>query len=131
VQKIILHRVLEKVNMLLIYMGQISTNQDFITDLVLLVNVRYASVNLNIFELENNYSEKELLVYPQSDNTVGLKRAQISAETIRILKKAFKILFHSGLSKSSALEKISNEFEICPELEHLIFFAKTSERGLC
>ncbi len=64
-------------------------------------------------------------------NTVGLKRAQISAETVRALKKAFKILFHSGLSKPHALEKIAAEVEPCPEVEHLIFFIKTSERGVC
>jgi len=63
-------------------------------------------------------------------NAVGLKRAEFSQETIRILNKAFKILFRSGLSKPHALEKIAAEVTNCPELEHLIFFAKTSERGL-
>jgi UDP-N-acetylglucosamine acyltransferase len=64
-------------------------------------------------------------------NTVGLKRVQIPLETVRILKKAFKILFHSGLSKPHALERIAAEVEPCPELDHLIFFIKTSERGVC
>ncbi len=64
-------------------------------------------------------------------NYIGLKRANIPLETINRLKKAFKILFHSGLSKSHAFESIEKEVEPCPELEHLIFFAKTSKRGLC
>ncbi|HQP10263.1 MAG TPA: acyl-ACP--UDP-N-acetylglucosamine O-acyltransferase [Candidatus Omnitrophota bacterium] len=64
-------------------------------------------------------------------NVVGLRRAQIPEETINRLKKAFKILFHSGLSKTTALERIAKEIDSCPEIEHLIFFAKTSERGLC
>lgn len=64
-------------------------------------------------------------------NSVGLRRAQFVNDSAKILKKAFKIFFHSGLSKSNALEKISKEVESCPELEHLIFFIKTSERGLC
>lgn len=64
-------------------------------------------------------------------NAVGLRRAEILPETIQGLKKAFKLLFHSGLSKTTALEKIANEIEPCPEIEHLVFFAKTSERGLC
>ena len=63
-------------------------------------------------------------------NLVGLKRAKVPTETIRWIKKAFKILFHSGLSKKNALEKIAIEIEPLPEIEHLIFFAKTSERGL-
>lgn len=64
-------------------------------------------------------------------NMVGLKRAHISAETCETLKKAFKILFFSQLSKTTALERISNELAPCPEIEHLIFFAKTSRRGMC
>lgn len=64
-------------------------------------------------------------------NVIGLKRSQISQKSIRNLKKAFKLLFHSGLSKTSALESIAQEIEPCPEIEHLVFFAKTSERGLC
>ena len=64
-------------------------------------------------------------------NTVGLKRVQVSPEAALRLKRAFKILFHSGLSKSHALERVVNEIETCPELEHLIFFIKTSKRGIC
>lgn len=64
-------------------------------------------------------------------NVIGLRRAQISEDTIRRLKKAFKLLFHSGLSKTTALERIASEIDPCPEIEHLTFFAKTSERGLC
>lgn len=64
-------------------------------------------------------------------NIVGLKRANISTESTRLLNKAFQILFRSGLSKPHAIEKIVGELGTSPELEHLIFFAKTSERGLC
>ena len=64
-------------------------------------------------------------------NVVGLRRAEIPPESIRQLKRAFKLLFHSGLSKITALQKIGTEIEPCPEVEHLIFFVKTSERGLC
>ncbi|MBI5415428.1 MAG: acyl-ACP--UDP-N-acetylglucosamine O-acyltransferase [Candidatus Omnitrophica bacterium] len=64
-------------------------------------------------------------------NTVGLKRAEISPATIQKLRKAFKILFRMGLTRSHALAKIANEIEPCPELEHLVFFTKTSKRGLC
>lgn len=64
-------------------------------------------------------------------NLVGLKRSQVKMESIRVLKKAIKILFHSGLSKTSALEKLENELTPCDELEHLIFFTKTTKRGLC
>lgn len=64
-------------------------------------------------------------------NAIGLRRANISNESIRQLKKAFKLLFRSGLSKTTALERIAKEVESSPEVEHLTFFAKTTERGLC
>lgn len=64
-------------------------------------------------------------------NVVGLKRAQIPSDKVHILKKAFKFLFHSGLTKTHALEKVEKELPPCSELEHLIFFMKTSKRGVC
>jgi len=64
-------------------------------------------------------------------NAVGLKRANVVPKSVRLLKKAFKILFRDGLTKTNALEKVLNEVESCPEMEHLLFFAKTSKRGLC
>lgn len=63
-------------------------------------------------------------------NLVGLRRAQFDPEVIRGLRKAFKILFRQGLSKKHALERLAEELPMSPELEHLIFFVKTSERGL-
>ena len=64
-------------------------------------------------------------------NTVGLERAKIPIEAVRSLKLAFKILFHSGLTKTHAIEQILKDVPPCAELDHLIFFAKTTKRGLC
>jgi len=64
-------------------------------------------------------------------NLVGLKRAKVSTDVIRTLKQAFKLLFHSGLTKTHAIERIEKELAPCPELDHLVFFAKTTKRGLC
>ncbi len=64
-------------------------------------------------------------------NTIGLKRMQVASQTMWVLKEAFKLLFRSGLSKSHALARIEETLPMTPELEHLIFFAKTSKRGLC
>lgn len=66
-----------------------------------------------------------------SINAIGLRRAKIPSETIKILHKAFKILFHSGLSKKNALEKAQKEIKSCPEVDHLISFVSTSKRGTC
>ena len=63
--------------------------------------------------------------------TVGLERAQIPSESVHALAKAYKILFHSGLAKSHALEKIAQEIAGCAEVEYLVAFAQASHRGLC
>lgn len=64
-------------------------------------------------------------------NIVGLRRAKIPVATIESLKKAFKILFNSGLTKTNGIAAILAEVSPCPEIDHLIFFAKTTKRGLC
>ncbi len=64
-------------------------------------------------------------------NLVGLRRANVSPDVIKVLKKVFKCLFRSGLTKTHAIEQIEKDFPPSPELEHLIFFAKTTKRGLC
>ncbi|MCD4780777.1 MAG: acyl-ACP--UDP-N-acetylglucosamine O-acyltransferase [Candidatus Omnitrophica bacterium] len=67
----------------------------------------------------------------RSINAIGLKRAQFTSSKMLVLKKAFKILFRSGLTRAHALKQIIEEIESSSEIEHLIFFAKTSKRGLC
>jgi len=62
-------------------------------------------------------------------NLIGLKRAGFTAEKISILKKAFKIIFRSGMNKEEALNE-ALKLEKIPELEKLIDFVKNSERGI-
>jgi len=64
-------------------------------------------------------------------NVIGLKRAKIPTKTIGVLRRAFKILFHSGLSKTHAIEKVKAEITQLPEIVHLISFIKASKRGVC
>ena len=64
-------------------------------------------------------------------NLVGLRRAKVPVESVKVLQKAFKILFRSGLSRAHALEQVKKESLLCPELEHLISFVTTSKRGIC
>jgi len=63
-------------------------------------------------------------------NTMGLKRAGISQESRTHLKKAFRLLFNSGLSISHALERMKSDVPNCPEVAHLKEFVSTSERGI-
>jgi UDP-N-acetylglucosamine acyltransferase len=63
-------------------------------------------------------------------NTVGLERHQISADIQRNLKKAFKILFRSGLTVKNAIEKAKQEIPPSQEIEYLLHFVSKSERGI-
>jgi len=63
-------------------------------------------------------------------NTVGLKRHHFSDEAIRNLKKAYQIIFRSGLLLKKALEKVESEIPGSPEVMNLITFIRRSERGI-
>jgi UDP-N-acetylglucosamine acyltransferase len=64
-------------------------------------------------------------------NSEGLRRAALAGEAKRELHHAFRILFHSGLSFSHAIEQLNGEAEHCPEVAHLISFIRQSKRGVC
>lgn len=63
-------------------------------------------------------------------NSVKLQRMNVSAETQALLKKAFRILYRDGLSTRQALDRIKAELAMSPELEHLVTFIETSQRGI-
>lgn len=64
-------------------------------------------------------------------NKIGLERVGIPKKTQQDLERAFRILFHSGCSTKSALEKIEKELPKSQELSHLTQFIRTSKRGFC
>lgn len=64
-------------------------------------------------------------------NLVGLKRRKFQDGTIQALKKAYKIIFRSSLLLSMAIEKIRQDFDTLPEVDHFIDFIEKSERGVC
>lgn len=64
-------------------------------------------------------------------NSEGLKRAGVSADAKDRLHKAFRLLFHSGLSMSHAVQKVEAEVPASPEVEHVLEFVKQSKRGVC
>jgi len=63
-------------------------------------------------------------------NLIGLKRRGFSAETIGILRQAFRLLFFSKLNTTQALEAIEKEVKLTPEVSKLIDFVRKSERGI-
>ncbi|MBN2517156.1 MAG: acyl-ACP--UDP-N-acetylglucosamine O-acyltransferase [Deltaproteobacteria bacterium] len=68
---------------------------------------------------------------PYGLNLIGLKRRGFPEETIKALKKAYKITFRSSLLLSVAIERIKEEVEDLPEVRHFTNFIKNAKRGIC
>jgi UDP-N-acetylglucosamine acyltransferase len=64
-------------------------------------------------------------------NAVGLKRHRFSEETLKVLKKAYRIIFRSGLTLEKAMQKVGeDEISQTPEVQHLLQFIQRSKRGI-
>ena len=63
-------------------------------------------------------------------NVVGLRRAGVDAEERLSIKRAYKILYQSGLNMSQALQAIEKELH-SPAILHLVQFIRTAKRGIC
>ena len=64
-------------------------------------------------------------------NLIGITRAGMPKDAQARLRKAFKILFHSGLALKNSIKKVRREIELVEEVEYLLDFLKSSERGIC
>jgi UDP-N-acetylglucosamine acyltransferase len=63
-------------------------------------------------------------------NVVGLRRAGFSAEEIKQLKIAYRLLYRTGLKTEQALERILAEAP-SEHTRHLVEFVRRSRRGIC
>jgi UDP-N-acetylglucosamine acyltransferase len=64
-------------------------------------------------------------------NTIGLKRANFSEETLKALKKAYRIFFRSGLTLEKAMKQVGeDEIAQMPEVQHFLQFIQGSKRGI-
>jgi UDP-N-acetylglucosamine acyltransferase len=63
-------------------------------------------------------------------NTIGLQRSGMDEETIRELKRAYRLLFRSDLNVTQAIERAQTELEPLAEVKELIRFVEASERGV-
>jgi UDP-N-acetylglucosamine acyltransferase len=64
-------------------------------------------------------------------NQVGLKRRGFTAELVSTLKKAYRLIFRSGLRLVDAVAKARRELPSSPQLEYFLAFLEKSERGIC
>ena len=64
-------------------------------------------------------------------NVVGLTRRGFKREVVQALKEAFRFIYHSGLNRSQALERVENDVEQFDEVKDLVAFYRNSTRGFC
>ena len=63
-------------------------------------------------------------------NTVGLKRRGLSDQTIHAIKRAYRVMFQSGLRVAEAAARVRAEISGVPEVERFVSFIEGSERGV-
>lgn len=63
-------------------------------------------------------------------NSVGLRRAQFTAERVRAIKQAVQVLYFSGLLRADALREIERLAAASPDVKRLADFVKSSKRGI-
>jgi UDP-N-acetylglucosamine acyltransferase len=63
-------------------------------------------------------------------NAVGLERRGFSKERIKKLHHAYKLLLASKLNTSQALDKLKSESDLGEDVELLIHFIESSDRGV-
>jgi UDP-N-acetylglucosamine acyltransferase len=63
-------------------------------------------------------------------NTIGLRRHGYKRQTIRNLKRAYRILFRCKLPLKEALDKLREKFRD-PAVARLEEFIRSTQRGIC
>ena len=63
-------------------------------------------------------------------NSLGLQRKGFAPEVVEGLKKAHRLLFHSGLLREEALAQTEQELGQIPEVAYLLTFIREAKRGV-
>lgn len=64
-------------------------------------------------------------------NSIGLERRGFSKERIEAIEQAFRLLLRSKLNTTQAIEKIKELLGQQPDVEQIIRFVESAERGIC
>jgi UDP-N-acetylglucosamine acyltransferase len=63
-------------------------------------------------------------------NSVGLARRGFTEVQRELIGKAYRILFRAGLNTTQALARLKDELEMTAEINHIVEFIESSERGI-
>jgi UDP-N-acetylglucosamine acyltransferase len=65
-----------------------------------------------------------------SINEIGLRRHGFSDERVGLIKRAYRLLYRSGLAPKAALERIKAELEPGEDIARLTAFLESADRGI-
>ena len=87
----------------------------------------YSVVTQDVLPFSTTVTTRDIKVF--GANRTGLERRGYKPEVIEHLQKAFRLLTRSNLNTSQALERVRAEIPPCAEVEELIEFIQSSQRG--
>ena len=63
-------------------------------------------------------------------NIIGLRRRGFSNELIEQIKEAYNIIYNGTGTRAEAIQQINDTLTISPEIQYIIDFVESSERGI-
>jgi UDP-N-acetylglucosamine acyltransferase len=87
----------------------------------------YSVITQDVLPFSMTVSPREVKIF--GANKTGLERRGFSTDSIDTLHKAFRLLTKSALNTAQAVERIRAELEPSAEVEELLAFIDSSERG--
>lgn len=63
-------------------------------------------------------------------NIIGLRRRGFSNETIELIKEAYNIIYSGEGTRAEAIQKIKDTLTVTPEIQYIIDFVESSQRGI-
>lgn len=88
----------------------------------------YSVVKQDVLPYSLTSNKPEVAVF--GANSIGLERRGFEKNVIESLQTAFRLLTRSQLNTSQAIERIRAEISPCAEVDELIEFIRSSERGV-
>jgi|SRR5579871_582069 len=88
----------------------------------------YSVITQDVMPYSNTVTAREAKVF--GANATGLERRGFSSQTIDALHKAFRLLTRAGLNTSQAVARIKEEIPESAEIEELLAFIQSAERGI-
>ncbi len=67
---------------------------------------------------------------PHGINSVGMERSGCSPESVRLIRKAYKILYKNNLRMEDAIEEMEDLAGECDEISNMVSFLRNVTRGI-